>query len=55
MIEQAKIFNLVKYHMHHFYIIKNLPYAKTDEMIKNVELNDMILIFISDRLRRGQK
>ena len=26
-----------------------------EEMIKDVELNDMILLFISDRLGRGQK
>ena len=49
-----KILNLVKYHMHHLYIIKNLPFAKTGEMIKNVDLNDMILMFVSDRLGRGQ-
>ena len=52
--EKEKILNLVKYHMHHLYIIKNLPFAKTGEMIKNVDLNDMILMFVSDRLGRGQ-
>ena len=54
-IERAKIVNLVKYHMHHLYILKNLPYGNIEEMIKNVDLNDMILLFISDRLGRGQK
>ena len=54
-IEREKIVNLVKYHMHHLYILKNLSYGNTEEMIKNVDLNDMILLFISDRLGRGQK
>ena len=39
--------------MHHLYIIKNLPYAKTKEMIKETNLNDIILLFISDRMGRG--
>ena len=52
--EKSKILNLIKYHMHHLYIIQDLPFAKTKEMIKDVDLNDMILLFISDRLGRGQ-
>ena len=52
--EKKRILNLVKYHMHHLYIIKNLPFAKTNELVKEVDLNDMILMFISDRLGRGQ-
>ena len=52
--EKERILNLVKYHMHHLYIIQDLPFAKTKEMIKDVDLNDMILLFISDRLGRGQ-
>ena len=52
--EKKKALNLVKYHMHHLYIIKNLPFAKTNELVKEVDLNDMILMFVSDRLGRGQ-
>lgn len=52
--EKQRILNLVKYHMHHLYIIKQLPFAKTTNLVKNVDLNDMILIFVSDRLGRGQ-
>ena len=40
--------------MHHLYIIKNLPFAKTNELVKEVDINDMILMFVSDRLGRGQ-
>ncbi|WP_297712931.1 HD domain-containing protein [Clostridium sp.] len=52
--EKKRISTLVKYHMHHLYIIKNLPFAKTNELVKEVDLNDMILMFVSDRLGRGQ-
>lgn len=52
--EKRRILNLVKYHMHHLYIIKSLPFAKTDEMVNVADLNDIILIFVSDRLGRGQ-
>ena len=52
--EKQRVLNLVKYHMHHLYIIKNLPFAKTNELVKDVDLNDMILMFVSDRLGRGQ-
>ena len=52
--EKQRILNLVKYHMHHLYIIKNLPFARTSELVKEVDLNDMILMFVSDRLGRGQ-
>ena len=52
--EKKKVLNLIKYHMHHLYIIKKLPFAKTDQLVKEVDLNDMILMFVSDRLGRGQ-
>lgn len=52
--EKKKIVNLVRFHMHHLYILKNLPYGSLDEMMESVDLNDMILIFISDRLGRGE-
>ena len=52
--EKQRVLNLVKYHMHHLYIIKNLPFAKTNELVKDVYLNDMVLMFVSDRLGRGQ-
>ena len=50
----CKTDNAIKYHMHHLYIIKNLPFAKTNELVKDVDLNDMVLMFVSDRLGRGQ-
>ena len=50
--EKERILNLVKYHMHHLYIIKNLPFAKTEKLVEEVDLNDMILMFVSDILKR---
>ena len=53
--EIDKVCSLVRYHMHHLFIIKNLPYGNVEGMIKEVDLNDMILLFISDRLGRLQE
>lgn len=52
--EIEKICSLVRYHMHHLFIIKNLPYGNIEGMLQEVDLNDMILLFISDRLGRLQ-
>lgn len=51
--EKSRIVNLVRYHMHHLYILKNLPYGSLDEMMDKVDINDMLLLFIADRLGRG--
>ena len=45
--------NLIKYHMHFLYIQKNLPFANEKEMLENVDINDMTLLFLCDRLGRG--
>ena len=44
--EKSKILNLIKYHMHHLYIIQDLPFEKTKEMIKDVDLNDNRNLFV---------
>ncbi len=49
------IVTLVKYHMHHLFIVKDLPYGNIKTMINEANLNDMILLFICDRLGRDQK
>ena len=41
--------------MHHIYINKDLPFGKPEAMIKTVDMNDMLLMFLSDKLGRGQK
>lgn len=45
--------NLIKYHMHFLYIQKNLPFANEREMLETVDLNDITLLFLCDRLGRG--
>lgn len=47
--------NLVKHHMNHIYITKNLPFGNIEEMIQDVDINDMLLIFYCDSLGRGSK
>ena len=54
-LDISYVSKLVKYHMHHLYIVKNLPYGNTEEMIKEANLNDLVLLFICDRLGRNQK
>lgn len=48
-----KVRNLIKYHMHFLYIKNNLPFGNEKEMIKNVDINDITLVFLCDRLGRG--
>lgn len=44
---------LVRYHMHLIFIIKNLPFTDFEGLKKYVNINDIALIFYSDRLGRG--
>ena len=53
--EIDKVCNMVRYHMHHLFIIKNLPYGNVEGLINDVDINDMALLFISDRLGRNQE
>lgn len=50
-----KVCTLVRYHMHHLFIIKNLPYGNVESLVQEVDINDMALLFISDRLGRLQE
>ena len=54
-IDMDYVVALVKYHMHHLFIVKNLPYGNIKGMINEVDINDIVLIFICDRLGRNQK
>lgn len=44
---------MVKYHMHSLYLAKNLPFGSTEQMILDVDMHDMILLFFADKLGRG--
>lgn len=51
---ENKVKSMVRYHMHHLYISKDLPFANTEKMLEDVDLNDMALLFYSDKLGRGE-
>lgn len=44
---------LVRYHMHLLFLSKNMPFADEKGLIKNVDINDISLVFLSDRTGRG--
>ena len=44
--------SLVRYHMHILYITKDLSFAKTKEMMKQVDINEIALFGLCDRLGR---
>jgi putative nucleotidyltransferase with HDIG domain len=46
---------LVRYHMHHIYISKNLPFSDMKGLVDSNKINDIILLFISDKLGRGNQ
>lgn len=48
-----KVENLIRYHMHFLYISKDLPFGNKEKMVKEVDLNDISLVFLCDRLGRG--
>lgn len=48
-----KVEKLIKYHMHFLYISKNLPFGNKTKMVEEVNLNDISLVFLCDRLGRG--
>lgn len=48
-----RVSNLVRYHMHFLYITNKLPFGNTKEMLKKVDINDITLVFLCDRLGRG--
>ena len=44
---------LVRYHMHLLFIYNNLPYGDIEGLLREVDINDIALVFLSDRLGRG--
>jgi putative nucleotidyltransferase with HDIG domain len=48
-----KVVKLVRYHMHLLYIINKLPYADIEGMLKWTDNKELSIVFISDRLGRG--
>ena len=50
--EKQRILNLVRYHMHILYVIKNLPFARTRQMKKEACIQDVALLGYCDRMGR---
>jgi len=47
------IASIVRYHMHHIYILKDLPFSDVEGLLKSDKLNDIFILFICDKLGRG--
>ena len=48
----SKVENLVKYHMHMLYVLKNLPFGDPQRMLKEVDPHELALLCRCDRLGR---
>ncbi len=48
----AKVSLLIKYHMHMLYVLKNLPFSDKKGLISSVDINDIALLGLCDRLGR---
>ena len=48
-----KVSKYVRYHMHLLYLYNNMPYADIEGMIKDTDLEELVLVFQADRLGRG--
>lgn len=48
-----KVSKMIRYHMHLLYIMNKLPFADMEELKKNVDINDISYVFLSDRCGRG--
>jgi uncharacterized domain HDIG len=44
---------LVRWHMQSLFVTKNLKYQNVDAMLQEVNINDIVLVSLSDRLGRG--
>ena len=50
-----KVSQLVRFHMHHIYILKNLPFSNIEELLKTNNVNDIVILFACDKLGRGNQ
>lgn len=50
-----RVEKLVKFHMHHIYIDKNLPFGDMKGLIDTNNIKDLMLMFTCDKLGRGNQ
>lgn len=48
-----KVAKMVRWHMQLLFVVKNLPFAETERMVKEVSIDEMALLSLCDRLGRG--
>ena len=48
-----KISEIVRFHMHHIYILKELPFSDIDGLLKSDVIEYIVLVFICDKSGRG--
>lgn len=48
----VKVCALVKYHMHMLYILKELPFGNLKNLLKDVDIQEMALLSLCDRMGR---
>lgn len=48
----SSVCNLIRYHMQILYVVKGLPYADIDAMMKNADIGEVALLGLCDRLGR---
>lgn len=48
-----KVSSIVRWHMHTLFVVKNLPFADVNTMIKEVSIKEIGLFSLCDRLGRG--
>ncbi|WP_138205467.1 HD domain-containing protein [Haloimpatiens lingqiaonensis] len=48
-----KVCKLVRWHMQPLFILKDLPFADPENMLKEVDIDEIALLFLCDRLGRG--
>lgn len=53
--EVKKITEIVGFHMHHIYILNELPFSNIPGLIKSGNYNDIVMLFICDKLGRGNQ
>lgn len=48
-----KVIGLVRWHMQSLFVIKDSRFQNIDEMLKDVDVNEIVLVALADRLGRG--
>lgn len=48
-----EVYNLVRYHMHILYVLNHLPFGDIPGMLRSVEIEEIALFGLCDRLGRG--